>query len=117
MGFSTDAIHAGNAPDPRTGAVSVPIYQTSTYRLFEYILKGYGLTFTYVDTSDLAAVERAFTPQTRLLFVETPTNPLMVLSDLAALASLARGRKAWMAVDNTFMTPYYQRPLEFGAHL
>ena len=188
MGFSTDAIHAGNAPDPRTGAVSVPIYQTSTYaqkglgestgyeyarthnatraaleeniavlekgvrgfafgsgmaaiscilhlvkqgehvvashnmyggtyRLFEYILKNYGLSFTYVDTSDLAAVEKALTPQTRLLFVETPTNPLMVLSDLAALSALARSRGVWLAVDNTFMSPYYQRPLELGAHL
>ncbi|MBI5837145.1 MAG: PLP-dependent transferase [Candidatus Eisenbacteria bacterium] len=188
MGFSTDAIHAGNAPDPRTGAVSVPIFQTSTYaqaelgkssgyeyartanptrhaleenlavlekgikgfafssgmsaistvlyllkggdhvvashnmyggtyRLFEYILKGYGIQFTYVDTSDAASVERAFTPETKLLFVESPTNPLMVLSDLKALARLARARGAWMAVDNTFMTPYYQRPLELGAHL
>lgn len=188
MGFSTDAIHAGNAPEARTGAVSVPIFQTSTYaqaelgkssgfeyarthnptrfaleeniavlekgvkgfafasgmaaistilhlvkqgehvvashnmyggtyRLFEYILKNYGLTFTYVDTSDTAAVERAMTPQTRLLFVETPTNPMMVLSDLKALGGLCRSRGVWLAVDNTFMTPYYQRPLELGAHL
>ncbi len=188
MGFSTDAIHAGNAPEPRTGAVSVPIFQTSTYaqpelgkssgfeyarthnptrfaleeniavlekgvkgyafssgmaaisailslvkqgehvvashnmyggtyRLFEYVLKNYGLTFTYGDTSDTASVERALTPQTRLLFVETPTNPMMVLSDLKALGELCRSRGVWLAVDNTFMTPYYQRPLELGAHL
>jgi cystathionine beta-lyase/cystathionine gamma-synthase len=188
MGFSTDAIHAGNAPDPRTGAVSVPIYQTSTYaqpelgrstgfeyartanptrtaleenlavlekgirafafgsgmaaistilhllksgdhvvashnmyggtyRLFEYILKDFGVAFTYVDTSDPAAVEKCFTPRTKLLFVETPTNPLMVLSDIRALAGIARARGAWMVVDNTFATPFYQRPLELGAHL
>ncbi len=188
MGFSTDAIHAGQKPDPSTGAVTVPIYQTSTYvqeelgkhkgfeyartqnptrsaleanlaalehgerafafssgmaaitavgyllrsgdhvitsynlyggtvRLFERVLAGYGLQFTYVDSSDLAAVRAAFRPATRLLFVETPTNPTMIISDLRALAGLARERGTLLAVDNTFMTPYFQRPLELGAHL
>jgi cystathionine beta-lyase/cystathionine gamma-synthase len=70
-----------------------------------------------VDTSDAAAVERCFTAHTRLLFVETPTNPLMVLSDIRALAGIARARGAWMVVDNTFATPFYQRPLELGAQL
>ncbi|HLG42897.1 MAG TPA: PLP-dependent aspartate aminotransferase family protein [Planctomycetota bacterium] len=188
MGFSTDAIHAGQVPDPSTGAVTTPIYQTSTYvqeelgkhkgfeyartqnptrmaleaniatlergqrgfafgsgmaattaityllrqgdhvvasnnmyggtyRLFEKVLTGYGLTFTYSDTSDLAATEAAFRPNTKLLFVETPTNPSMIISDLRGLAAIARRRGALMAVDNTFMTPYFQRPLELGAHL
>jgi cystathionine gamma-lyase/cystathionine beta-lyase/cystathionine gamma-lyase/homocysteine desulfhydrase len=188
MGFSTDAIHAGQEPDPTTGAVTTPIYQTSTYvqeelgrhkgfeyartqnptrlaleknlatleggerafafssgmsaisaityllragdhvvtsynmyggtvRLFEKVLKGYGLEFTYVDTSDLAATAAAFRPATRLLFAETPTNPTMIVSDLRGLAALARERGALLAVDNTFMTPYFQRPLALGAHL
>ncbi len=188
MGFSTDAIHAGQQPDPTTGAVTVPIYQTSTYvqeelgkhkgfeyartqnptrsaleanlaalergarafafssgmaaisavgyllqagdhvvtsynmyggtvRLFERVLSGYGLQFTYVDTSDLAAVAAAFRPTTRLLFAETPTNPTMIISDLRGLAGLARERGVLFAVDNTFMTPYFQRPLELGAQL
>jgi len=188
VGFSTDAIHAGQEPDPTTGAVTTPIYQTSTYvqeelgkhkgfeyartqnptrmalekniatlergqrgfafgsgmaattaityllkqgdhvvasnnmyggtyRLFEKVLTGYGLTFTYANTADLAAAEAAFRPNTKLLFVETPTNPSMIISDLRGLATLARKRGALMAVDNTFMTPYFQRPLELGAHL
>jgi cystathionine beta-lyase/cystathionine gamma-synthase len=188
VGFSTDAIHAGQVPDPTTGAVTVPIYQTSTYvqeelgkhkgfeyartqnptrialeqniatlergargfafgsgmaaitaitqllrsgdhvvasnnmyggtyRLFEKVMRGFGLDFVYVDTSNLAAVEAAFRPNTKLLFVETPTNPSMIISDLRALAKLARARGALLAVDNTFMTPYFQRPIELGAHL
>jgi cystathionine beta-lyase/cystathionine gamma-synthase len=186
MGFSTDAIHAGNEPDPSTGAVAVPIYQTSTYvqealgvhkgyeysrtqnptraalekniaalekgssafafasglasisalmhmfdagshvvasrdmyggthRLFEQILTGYGLSFTYVDTSDLAAVEEALRDNTRLIYVETPTNPTLIITDIGAVAGLARSRNLLLAVDNTFMTPYFQRPLGLGA--
>jgi cystathionine beta-lyase/cystathionine gamma-synthase len=188
VGFSTDAIHAGQEPDPTTGAVTIPIYQTSTYvqeglgkhkgfeyartqnptrfaleknvatlergkrgfafasgmsattavtyllaagdhvvasnnmyggtyRLFEKVLTSYGLTFTYVNTGDLAAVAKAFRPGTKMLFVETPTNPSMIISDLGALAELARARGARLVVDNTFMTPYFQRPLELGSHL
>lgn len=188
MGFSTDAIHAGQEPDPSTGAITTPIYQTSTYvqdelgkhkgfeyartqnptrfaleknlatlergergfafgsgmaattavtyllksgdhvvasnnlyggtyRLFENVLTSYGLTFTYVNTGDLGATEAAIRPETRLLFVETPTNPSMIISDLKALAAIARRRGALLAVDNTFMTPYFQRPIELGAHL
>ncbi len=188
MGFSTDAIHAGQEPDPTTGAVSVPIYQTSTYvqedlgkhkgfeyartqnptraalernlatlergkrafafssgmaaistvtqllkssdhvvasnkmyggtfRLFEKVLRGFGVDFTYVNTSDLEATRAAFRPNTRHLFIETPTNPSMYISDLRALAELAQSRGALLVVDNTFMTPYFQRPIELGAHL
>jgi len=188
MGFSTDAIHAGQEPDPTTGAITTPIYQTSTYvqqelgkhkgfeyartqnptrtaleqclatleggergfafgsgmaaittityllrpgdhvvasnnmyggtfRLFDQVVRHYGVTFTYVDTSDLEAVRAAWTKATKLLYVETPTNPSMIVSDLRALAALARKQGAWLCVDNTFMTPYFQRPIELGAHL
>ena len=187
-GFSTKAIHAGQEPDPTTGAVTTPIYQTSTYvqeelgkhkgfeyartqnptrmalerclaalekgergfafgsgmaatatvtyllrprdhviasnnmyggtfRLFDQVVRHYGVEFSFVDTSDLAAVEAAWKPSTKLLYVETPTNPSMIISDLGALAAMARAKGAWLCVDNTFMTPFYQRPIELGAHL
>jgi cystathionine beta-lyase/cystathionine gamma-synthase len=186
MGFATDAIHVGQEPDPATGAIIVPIYQTSTYvqeelgkhkgyeyartanptrsalernlacleggrhgyafasgmaainalmtllksgdhvvashnlyggsfRLFERVLKDFGLSFSYANTSRLEDVERAIQPSTRLLYVETPTNPVMEITDIAAAASLAHRRGLLLAVDNTFMSPYFQRPLELGA--
>lgn len=185
-GFSTRAIHAGQPPDPRTGAVVVPIYQTSTYvhdelgrhkgyeyarvqnptrealeenvaslegglaghafasgmsavqtlmtllaagdhtvassnvyggtfRLFHHVLERYDLKFSWVDTSDPENVRRALTDRTRLVYVETPTNPMMAVSDIAAVAEIAREAGALVAVDNTFMSPYFQRPLELGA--
>ncbi|MGH7723971.1 MAG: cystathionine gamma-synthase [Candidatus Eiseniibacteriota bacterium] len=187
-GFSTRAIHAGNAPDPRTGAVAVPVYQTSTYaqeglgrhkgyeyarsqnptrealeanlaslengkhglafasglaatstllqlfsagdhvvasnnmyggtfRLFDQVYSRLGLTFTYVNTADLSAIEAACQPETKLLFVETPTNPLLTITDLAGVAAIAKRRNLVTAVDNTFATPYLQRPLELGIDL
>jgi cystathionine beta-lyase/cystathionine gamma-synthase len=188
-GFSTTAIHAGQAPEPVTGAVSFPIFATSTYvqdelgkprlgyeyarvtnptrdrlqenlaaleggsssrvfasgmaainaictmlksgdhlvcsdnmyggtpRLFNQILTNFGLAFTYVDTSDLRAVERAIQKNTRYVYVETPTNPLMTISDLAAISKLAHARRAEVIVDNTFMSPFFQRPIEFGADM
>jgi cystathionine beta-lyase/cystathionine gamma-synthase len=186
--FSTICIHAGQVPDPSTGAIITPIYQTSTYvqealgqhkgfeyartqnptrsaleanlaaieggaasfafasgmaainamvaryetgdhvivtdntyggtyRLFERICRRYGLEFTYVDTSDLAAVEAAFRPQTKLVFLETPTNPVLRLTDIAAVAKIAHRHGAIVAVDNTFASPVLQRPLELGADL
>lgn len=186
--FSTVCLHAGQEPDPATGAIITPIYQTSTYvqeelgkhkgfeyartqnptrlalernlaaieagtaayafasgmaaigaiatllkagdhvvvsdntyggtfRLFDKVLTRYQLTFSYVDTSDLAAVERAMTPATRLVFVETPTNPIMGLTDLRGAAEIAHRHNARLAVDNTFASPYNQRPIEFGADL
>ena len=186
MGFATDAIHVGQEADSATGAIIVPIYQTSTFvqeelgkhkgyeyartgnptraaleknlacleggrfgyafasgmaainalmtlfkagdhivaghdlyggtfRLFERILKEFGLTFTYVNTCRLEEVESAIHSNTRLIYVETPTNPLMQITDLAATAKLARRHSILMAVDNTFMSPYLQRPLELGA--
>ena len=188
MGFATDAIHVGQEPDPATGAIIVPIYQTSTYvqdelgrhkgfeyartqnptrmalerniaaiesgkagfafasgmaaigavttllssgdhvvvsdntyggtfRLFDKVLTRYQLAFTYVDTSDLQAVERAMTPATRMLFVETPSNPIMALTDLSAVARLAHRHRVRLVVDNTFASPYNQRPIELGADL
>jgi len=187
--FSTICIHAGQEPDPATGAIITPIYQTSTYvqealgrpvngyeyartqnptrlaleqnvaaiergkaafafasgmaaigavatmlesgdhvivsdntyggtfRLFDRVLTRYQLSFSYVDTADLDAVERLFTARTRMLFVETPTNPIMRLTDLAAAATLAHRKDARLVVDNTFASPYVQRPIEFGADL
>ena len=186
--FSTICIHAGQEPDPSTGAIITPIYQTSTYvqdalgqhkgyeyartqnptrlaleqniaaiergqagfafasgmaaigavatmlvsgdhvivsdntyggtfRFFEQVLTRYQLSFSYVDTADLDAVERLFTPRTRMLFVETPTNPIMRLTDLAGAADLAHRHGARLVVDNTFASPYVQRPIEFGADL
>jgi cystathionine beta-lyase/cystathionine gamma-synthase len=185
-GFSTRAIHAGQEPDEVTGAVIVPVYQTSTYaqealgrhkgfeyarthnatraalernlaaleggthgfsfasglaatnclmqtlsagdhvvaadnlyggtyRLFTKVLQRQGLEFSFVDASDTAAVASAFRPNTRLLFAETPTNPMMKLTDIAAVSALARARGITTVVDNTFMTPYFQRPLSLGA--
>ena len=189
LAFETRAIHAGQHPDPSTGAVMVPIYANSTYaqespgvhKGFEYSrsqnptrfafercvadlesgVRGYafssglaaiatilelldagahvvassdlyggsfrlfdkvrkrtaGLTFSFVDLGDLAAVEDAITPATRLIWVETPTNPMLRLADLDALAALAKSRNILIAADNTFASPYCQRPLEHGFDL
>ena len=188
MGFSTIAIHAGNEPDPATGAVSVPIYQTSTYaqdglgkhkgfeyartqnptrsalekniaalegaefgfafasgmsaidavlklvkggehvilgdntyggtyRLFSRVLSSYGVEHTLVDTSDISNIERAFKPNTKMVFVETPTNPVMTVTDLKAVSDVAHAHGSKVVCDNTFMSPYLQRPMEFGVDI
>ena len=188
MGFSTIAIHAGNEPDPTTGAVSVPIYQTSTYaqeglgkhkgyeyartqnptrtalekniaalenarfgfafasgmsatdatlklvkagdhvvlgdntyggtfRLFSKVLSNYGVEFDLADTSDISELEKAFKPNTKMVFVETPTNPVMTVTDLAAVSELSHARGAKVVCDNTFMSPYFQRPIEHGVDI
>ena len=189
MGFSTTAIHAGNEPDPTTGAVTVPIYQTSTYqqeglgkprggyeyartqnptrlaleqniaalegarfgyafasgmaaidatlrlikagehvvvsdntyggtfRLFSRVLADYGIEFSYVDTTDPLNVEAALKPNTRMVFVETPTNPVMMITDLKAVSDVAHAAGARVVCDNTFMSPYLQRPIEFGVDI
>ena len=189
LGFSTRAIHNGQEPDPTTGAVSVPIYATSTYlqdelgkprqgyeyarvsnptrdrletnlasleggvasrvfasgmaainaicamfqsgdhvvcgqnlyggvpRLFDQVLSGYGFQFTYVDTSDAKNVERAIRKNTRMVYVETPTNPLMALSDIAMIAKICRAEKVDLVVDNTFMSPFFQQPIALGADM
>ena len=185
-GFATRVIHAGQAPDPVTGAVMQPIYQTSTYvqqspgvhkgyvyargrnptreayerciadlengtrgfafasgmaaiatllellpagahvlacddlyggsyRLFERVRRASaGLDFSYIDMSDLAAVEAAIRPETKLIWIETPTNPLLKIIDLEALAAIAKKHNILSAADNTFASPYVQRPLDFG---
>lgn len=186
LGFSTRAIHAGQPPDPRTGAVAVPIYQTSTYvqhavgegaeyeyarvqnptrqaleenvasleggvrghafasgmaaisclmtllkagdhavvsrnvyggtyRYFSRILERYDVGFSWVDTTDLSAVEAALRPETRMVYIETPTNPVMDVTDIAAVAEIAHAHGVRVAVDNTFLSPYLQRPLALGA--
>jgi cystathionine beta-lyase/cystathionine gamma-synthase len=86
-----------------------------TYRLFERVLKRFGLEFTFAPSTDPGAIEAAFRPNTRMLFVETPTNPMMQLTDIAAASDLAHRRGIRVVVDNTFMSPFFQRPLELGA--
>jgi cystathionine beta-lyase/cystathionine gamma-synthase len=88
-----------------------------TYRLFERVLRKYQLDFTYVDTSNLDEIGRAIRPETKMLFIETPTNPVLRLTDLAGACQLARERGVIVAVDNTFASPAVQRPLEFGADI
>ena len=144
MNFETIAIHDGSIPEPRTGAVSVPIYQTSTFyqdglgkdRGYEYsrtgnptrealersiaqldLLRPYGIKTNYVDADDLSRFEQAITPATKLIWVETPSNPLLKLIDIAALAEIAHKRGVLLVVDNTFASPYFQQPLNLGADL
>jgi cystathionine beta-lyase/cystathionine gamma-synthase len=88
-----------------------------TPRLFNNVMAGFGLAFSYVDTSEARNVERAIRKSTRMVYVETPTNPLMRLSDLAAISEICRRRKVWLVVDNTFMSPYFQQPLALGADM
>jgi cystathionine beta-lyase/cystathionine gamma-synthase len=88
-----------------------------TYRLFTKVFERYGIRFTFVDTADLPAVERAIEEKTRYVYVETPTNPLLRISDIAAVARIAHAKKKLVIVDNTFATPYLQRPLELGADI
>ena len=186
--FSTICIHAGQEPDPGTGAIITPIFQTSTYvqeslghhkgyeyartqnptrsaveanlaaieggkaafayasgmsainaiasrlssgdhvivtdntyggtfRLFDKVMTRYGLRFSFVDTSSLDVVASAFTDRTKLVFIETPTNPVLRLTDIAAVADITHRRGAVLAVDNTFASPCLQRPIELGADL
>lgn len=86
-------------------------------RLFNQVIANYGVEFSYVDTSDLDAVKKAIRWNTRIVWIETPTNPLMVLSDIKAVAAIAHSKNAELVVDNTFMSPYFQQPLELGADM
>ena len=188
MGFQTDAIHAGQHPDPSTGAIMTPIYQTSTYvqeslgkhkgyeyartgnptrsalqeniaalekgkfgiafssglaainaimsllkkgdhiivtanvyggtyRLFSQILQKFGLKFSFIDTSDINNIRNTIKPNTRMIFIETPTNPMLSLSPLSEISALARTRDIISVADNTFMSPYFQNPLILGFDL
>jgi cystathionine beta-lyase/cystathionine gamma-synthase len=185
-GFATKAVHAGQQPDPATGAIMTPVYLTSTYvqewpekhkgydyartvhptrqalernlaalegakfglcfgsgmaatttvaqalssgdhvvcgndlyggtyRVFTKVFARFGLSFSFVDTTDLDAVKAAMTPKTKLIWVETPSNPLLKISDLRALSAIAHGAGAKLAVDNTFASPALQNPLALGA--
>ncbi|MFY0545215.1 aminotransferase class I/II-fold pyridoxal phosphate-dependent enzyme [Brevibacillus sp. H7] len=96
--------------------VSLDLYG-GTYRLFEQVLSRYGLSFSYVDLRDLEQVEKAIQPETKALLVETPTNPLMQVTDIARVCQLAKRHGILTLVDNTFLSPYFQRPLELGADL
>lgn len=96
--------------------VSLDLYG-GTYRLFEQLLSRYGLTFTYVDLRDIQKVADAIRPETKAIFVETPTNPLMQITDIREVVQLAKNHELLTIVDNTFMTPYCQRPLELGADI
>ena len=186
--FATVCLHAGQTPDPTTGAIITPIYQTSTYvqealgqhkgyeyartqnptrsaleanlaaieggkaafafasgmsaihaivtklsagdhtivtdntyggtfRLFDKVMSRLGLTFSFVDTSDPAEIQAAMTPATKMVFIETPTNPVLRLTDIAASADIAHRHGAFLVVDNTFASPCLQRPIELGADL
>jgi cystathionine beta-lyase/cystathionine gamma-synthase len=188
MGFSTDAIHVGQEPDPLTGSIVAPIYQTSTYvleelgkdkgydyartnhpnrkalertlakleggkaafvfssgmagidsvfrllrpgdhailsqavyggvfRLTTKLLADFGLEFSYVDTSCLNKVKEAVKKNTRMIYVETPTNPTMIVTDIAAVSKLSRERNLTLVVDNTFLSPYLQQPIALGADI
>jgi cystathionine gamma-lyase len=189
LGFGTRAIHAGQTPDPVTGAVMTPVYYTSTYaqtapgehkgfeysrthnltrfaleanlasleggkhgfcfasglaatstlmqlfdsgthviacddlyggtfRLFDKVYRRLGFDFSYVDpVAGAAAVEAAIRPSTKLVWIETPTNPMLKLCDIAAVAEVCQRKGVLLAVDNTFMTPFLQRPLELGADI
>lgn len=188
MKFATRAIHAGQEPDPTTGSVMTPIYQTSTYaqtgmgghkgfeysrtgnptrtaleaclaslengkyglafasgmaaehavlsllnagdhivscddlyggtyRIFERVFKRYNIEASYVQANVIEDYEKAIRPNTKLIWLETPTNPLLRLVDIAAIAKIAHRHQLLLAVDNTFSTPYFQRPLELGADI
>jgi cystathionine gamma-lyase len=188
LGFGTLAIHAGQAPDPTTGAVMTPIYQTSTYaqespgkhkgyeysrtdnptrtayqscvaalegakhalafasglattdaimhllksgdhvlccddvyggtfRIFDKVFKRMGIDFTFVDLSDVRQAEAAFKPNTKILWMETPTNPMLKILDIEKLSEMAKRKNVISVVDNTFMSSYFQKPLQLGADI
>jgi cystathionine beta-lyase/cystathionine gamma-synthase len=88
-----------------------------TYRYFQQVMTDYGLEFSFVDTSKFETIEAALKPNTRMVFVETPTNPLLKISNLAQIAKFCRSRDLLLTVDNTFLSPYFQRPLDLGADI
>lgn len=97
--------------------VAVDDIYGGAYRLFEKVYKKFGISVTYVDTTDLGAINRAITPKTRLIWLETPTNPTLKISDIEAIAAIADRYKIWLAVDNTFASPALQQPLLHGADI
>lgn len=114
MAATSTVIEALNSGDH---VVSCNDLYGGTYRVFTKVFQRFGLKFTFVDASELSAVEKAMTPQTKLLWVETPSNPMLKITDIRKLCELAHGRGVKVCVDNTFATPALQRPLELGADL
>ena len=110
-----DAVFRLLRPGDHT-VISKAVYG-GTFRLATKILVEYGLEFSYVDTSSMGEIERAIKPTTRLIYIETPTNPTMIVTDIAAVAGIARARNLTLAVDNTFLSPYLQQPIGLGAHI
>src|SRR5256884_2103181 len=102
-------------PTPGDHVVYMEDVYGGTFRLFDRVLKGYGLSFSAVDASDLDAVEKSVTPQTKMLWLESPTNPLLRVVDIDAVSEVAHSHGAMVCVDNTFATPYLQQPLHLGA--
>ncbi len=98
-------------------AIVSDVVYGGTYRLSTKVFSRFGVSFTFVDTSNPDAVRQALRPNTRLILTETPANPTLKLTDIAAISEIARDAGILHAVDNTFLTPYYQRPLELGADL
>ncbi len=96
--------------------VSEDVYG-GTYRLFKKVIERFGLSFTFADTSDLGVLERAIQPDTKMLWIESPSNPLLKLTDISSAAKMARSKGILTVVDNTFMSPYFQRPLELGCDI
>lgn len=88
-----------------------------TYRLFSKLFEKFGILFTYIDTTDIQAVQTAVSSKTKLIWIETPTNPLMNITDIEAVAKIAKANNAWLCVDNTFASPYLQNPLDLGADI
>lgn len=118
FGSGMAAIHAATSLlSQGDHVVSTAVLYGGTYRLFMTVLARYGLEFSFVDTGDLAQVRAALRPNTRMVYLETPTNPLMMLSDIAAVSRIAHDAGALVAVDNTFLSPYFQRPLDLGADI
>lgn len=103
--------------NPGDEVISTNDLYGGSYRLFRTIFEKYGIVFHFVDLQDVAAVEALVTPKTKLIWVETPTNPMMNIVDIAAMSAIAKKANAWLAVDNTFATPYLQTPLDLGADI
>jgi cystathionine beta-lyase/cystathionine gamma-synthase len=103
--------------NPGDEVISTNDLYGGSYRIFKTIFEKYGLVFRFVDLQDIAAVEALVNPKTKLIWVETPTNPMMNIVDIRAMAAIAKKANAWLAVDNTFATPYLQSPLDLGADI
>src|SRR6266508_3309135 len=114
MDFETRAIHEGQEPDPATGAITTPIYLTSTY-VQDAVCEPKGYDFDYLPAAEFDDLSSHLDERTRIVWIETPSNPMLNIVDIKKAADAAHAAGALLVVDNTFATPYLQRPLEFGA--